>query len=132
MSDTEKSGRDNQGRFSKGNPGGPGRPRRAVEEDYLAALSDQLSIERWENIVSKAIQDAENGDHKARDWIARYALGPSPKVAEMGLQGALRLFQLAVDEAREKTVEEKTKVELTLNGKLIFYLISILISILIM
>lgn len=107
MSDTEKSGRDNQGRFSKGNPGGPGRPRRAVEEDYLAALSDQLSIERWENIVSKAIQDAENGDHRARDWIARYALGPSPKVAEMGLQGALRLFQLAVDEAREKTVEEK-------------------------
>mgnify|MGYP001381747965 FL=1 len=107
MSDTEKSGRDNQGRFSKGNPGGPGRPRRAVEEDYLAALSDQLSIERWENIVSKAIEDAENGDHKARDWIARYALGPSPKVAEMGLQGALRLFQLAVDEAREKTVEEK-------------------------
>ena len=107
MSDTEKSGRDNQGRFSKGNPGGPGRPRRAVEEDYLAALSDQLSIERWENIVSKAIEDAENGDHRARDWIARYALGPSPKVAEMGLQGALRLFQLAVDEAREKTVEEK-------------------------
>ena len=107
MSDTEKSGRDNQGRFSKGNPGGPGRPRRAVEEDYLAALSDQLSIERWENIVSKAIQDAEDGDHRARDWIARYALGPSPKVAEMGLQGALRLFQLAVDEAREKTVEEK-------------------------
>ena len=106
MSDTEKSGRDNQGRFSKGNPGGPGRPRRAVEEDYLAALSDQLSIERWENIVSKAIEDAENGDHRARDWIARYALGPSPKVAEMGLQGALRLFQLAVDEAREKTVEE--------------------------
>ena len=107
MSDTEKSGRDNQGRFSKGNPGGPGRPRRAVEEDYLAALSDQLSIERWENIVCKAIEDAENGDHRARDWIARYALGPSPKVAEMGLQGALRLFQLAVDEAREKTVEEK-------------------------
>ena len=107
MSATEKAGRDNQGRFSNGNPGGPGRPRRAVEEDYLAALSDQLSIERWENIVSKAIQDAENGDHRARDWIARYALGPSPKVAEMGLQGALRLFQLAVDEAREKTVEEK-------------------------
>ena len=107
MSTTEKSGRDNQGRFSKGNPGGPGRPRRAVEEDYLAALSDQLSIERWENIICKAIQDAENGDHRARDWIARYALGPSPKVAEMGLQGALRLFQLAVDEAREKTVEEK-------------------------
>jgi hypothetical protein len=118
MSDTEKSGRDNQGRFSKGNPGGPGRPRRAVEEDYLAALSDQLSIERWENIVSKAIQDAENGDHKARDWIARYALGPSPKVAEMGLQGALRLFQLAVDEAREKTVEDKIENRLA-NDRLL-------------
>ena len=118
MSDTEKSGRDNQGRFSNGNPGGPGRPRRAVEEDYLAALSDQLSIERWENIVSKAIEDAENGDHKARDWIARYALGPSPKVAEMGLQGALRLFQLAVDEAREKTVEEKIENRLA-NDRLL-------------
>jgi len=118
MSDTEKSGRDNQGRFSKGNPGGPGRPRRAVEEDYLAALSDQLSIERWENIVTRAIEDAENGDHRARDWIARYALGPSPKVAEMGLQGALRLFQLAVDEAREKTVEEKIENRLA-NDRLL-------------
>ena len=118
MSDTEKSGRDNQGRFSKGNPGGPGRPRRAVEEDYLAALSDQLSIERWENIVSKAFQDAEDGDHRARDWIARYALGPSPKVAEMGLQGALRLFQLAVDEAREKTVEDKIENRLA-NDRLL-------------
>ena len=118
MSDTEKSGRDNQGRFSKGNPGGPGRPRRAVEEDYLAALSDQLSIERWENIVIRAIEDAENGDHRARDWIARYALGPSPKVAEMGLQGALRLFQLAVDEAREKTVEDKIENRLA-NDRLL-------------
>ena len=54
----------------------------------------------------------------ARDWIARYALGPSPKVAEMGLQGALRLFQLAVDEAREKTVEDKIENRLA-NDRLL-------------
>jgi hypothetical protein len=69
-------------------------------------------------MTARASGDAENGDHRARDWIARYALGPSPKATEMGLQGALRLFQLAVDEARGKTAEDKIENRLA-NDRLL-------------
>ena len=41
---TKNDGRDPLGKFAKGNPGGPGRPRRTVEREYLAALSDALPL----------------------------------------------------------------------------------------
>lgn len=75
---TEVHTRRADGRFAPGNPGGPGRPRRAVEREYLAALADELTIDRWRRIVRGAIDAAENGDPKAREWIARYALGSAP------------------------------------------------------
>jgi hypothetical protein len=42
------------GRFAVGNPGGPGRPRRAIEREYLAALSDTVSLGDWREIVERA------------------------------------------------------------------------------
>jgi hypothetical protein len=47
--------RDPQGRFTVGNPGGPGRPRRAVEREYLAAMSDAVSLDEWREIVKAAV-----------------------------------------------------------------------------
>lgn len=73
-----ENGRRADGRFAMGNTGGPGRPRRAVEREYLAALADELTIDRWRRIVRGAIDAAETGDAKARDWLARYALGAEP------------------------------------------------------
>lgn len=71
-------GRDENGRFTAGNPGGPGRPRRAIERQYLAALSDAIPLDEWRAIVSRAVQDAKDGDAKAREWLSRYALGAEP------------------------------------------------------
>lgn len=71
-------GRHADGRFAPGNAGGPGRPRRAVEREYLAALADELTLDRWRRIVRGAIDAAENGDPKAREWVAKYALGVEP------------------------------------------------------
>jgi len=71
-------GRDDIGRFSTGNNYGQGRPPRAVERDYLAALSERLSLADWRSIVDRAVQDACSGDARARDWISRYALGAEP------------------------------------------------------
>jgi hypothetical protein len=56
------NGRDSGGRFAKGNRGGPGRPPRAIERDYLRALSDRCPLETWGRIVDKAVEDALNGD----------------------------------------------------------------------
>jgi hypothetical protein len=73
------NGRDTNGRFAHGNPGGPGRPRRAVEADYLAALRDAVPIERWRKIVERAAADAEAGDAKAGQWLTDNPLGTMPR-----------------------------------------------------
>ena len=72
------NGRNRNGTFAVGNPGGPGRPRRAVERDYLAAFGDALSLDDWRAIVGKAVADAKEGDAKAREWLSRYTLGEKP------------------------------------------------------
>jgi hypothetical protein len=69
-------------------PDSPPRPRRAFESEYLAALADLVPLNTWRKICRKAIEDAKYGDPKARDWLARYLIGPDP----------LRLLHLAADE----------------------------------
>lgn len=81
--------RDTAGRFAQGNPGGPGRPRRAVEGDYLRSLTDRVTPDVWGAIVDTAIDDARAGDAKAREWLARYVMGERPP----------SLFALAVADA---------------------------------
>jgi hypothetical protein len=43
---TVGDGRDRGGRFAKGNPGGPGRPPRTTEANYLIALTDVVPLVR--------------------------------------------------------------------------------------
>ena len=66
--------RDEHGRFAEGNAGGPGRPRRTVERDYLAVLSEAVSLDDWRAVVARAVDDAKAGDARARDWLA-WAIG---------------------------------------------------------
>jgi hypothetical protein len=55
------------------------RPRpRTTEVGYLRVLADALTADDWTAIVRKAIDDAKEGDAKAREWVARYALGVQP------------------------------------------------------
>lgn len=58
---------------TNGNPGGVGRPRRAVEQEYLAA--DELPVKRWGKVVQKAVEDVEKGDWRARKWLRPRAEG---------------------------------------------------------
>ena len=59
MSDSDFSP---NGRFQKG---GPGRPRRAIESDYLATLSEAVPLSVWQEIVAKAVDEGREGDHAA-------------------------------------------------------------------
>lgn len=81
--------RTSDGRFARGNPGGPGRPRRLIEADYLKALSDAVTPEDWRAIVRAAVDAAKSGDARARDWLCRYLLGEKPPT----------LLDLAADDA---------------------------------
>jgi hypothetical protein len=92
--------RGEDGRFVQGNSGGPGRPRRAVEDEYLMVLSDAVSLGVWKDIVKRAVEDAKDGDWRARRWLSLYLLGAPRKNM---------LFDLAVCEGMGKSVEDKVK-----------------------
>ncbi len=70
--------RNTNGRFGFGNPGGPGRPRRAVERQYLAAFAGAVTLDDWRAIIGKAVAEAKAGDAKARDWLSKYLVGDEP------------------------------------------------------
>lgn len=90
------SGRNNNGQFAPGNPGGPGRPRRNIEQEYLAVLSDTVSLNDWKEVVLRALADARAGDAKARDWLTQYLIGEQPP----------KLIDVAEQESRGRTAED--------------------------
>jgi hypothetical protein len=64
--------------FVKGNPGGPGRPKREVERRYLKALIGAVPIREWKEIVRRAVEDAKQGDGVARNWLSKHLCGDDP------------------------------------------------------
>ena len=54
--------RDAHGRFLPGRPGGPGRPRRVIEVDHLAAPSRVETPEVRHYIIATAFDQAHHGD----------------------------------------------------------------------
>lgn len=70
--------RDEKGRFASGNGGGPGRPKRATETEYLNATIESVSLADWKKIARKAKDDAINGDATARKWLSDYLIGKPP------------------------------------------------------
>ena len=64
--------------FQPGGPPGPGRPHKEVERRYLKSLIGAVPLKKWKAIVKKAVEEAEAGDAKARDWLARHLVGTEP------------------------------------------------------
>lgn len=79
--------RDANGQFQPGHSiKSPGRPRRAIEVEYLKALSDEVSLDDWKEIVRAAKDAAKAGDAKAREWLASYVIGDkAPALSELAL-----------------------------------------------
>jgi len=96
-----KNGRDTLGRFTVGNPGGPGRPKRAVELEYLAALADCVSIDDWRAVCLTSVELAKAGDPKAREWLASHLLGAQPAtLSELAFNEALGINPALLIQAR--------------------------------
>lgn len=68
--------RDDNGKFIKGNGGGPGRPKRDRESVYLDIMKSIVTDKKWRAIIDKAVDKAEHGDAIARKWLADYLIGP--------------------------------------------------------
>lgn len=71
--------------------------RRRIERDYFSVLADAITEAVWREIVERTISDAKKGDPKARDWIARFALGKDP----MSLMDLARLEGLGIQPEHE-------------------------------
>jgi hypothetical protein len=74
--------RDARGRFGKGNPGGPGRPKRSIEQQYLDAAIGVVSITAWKAIIRKAVKQAKQGDFRGREWLGNLMMGRDPILAQ--------------------------------------------------
>lgn len=82
------AGRDENGRFAKGNSGGPGRMPREKESRYYDLLISSVSLDDWQAIVRKAVAQAKAGNPVARKWLADYILGtPVQRLETSGPNG---------------------------------------------
>lgn len=84
--------------FAKGNVLGAGsstsgRKSRAKEAAYLIRLHECVSIEDWEAVCIRALEDAKEGDRHARRWLSEYLLGkPAQRIiADIDIEHSQKL-----------------------------------------
>ncbi len=96
------------GKFQKGNTYGvgsvhAGRPPREREKRYMHILNSEVTEEDWTGIIRKAVEQALEGQSRARVWLSNYLLGkPIERILARVEVGAER-FSLA---ERASAVEE--------------------------
>jgi hypothetical protein len=72
-------GRDNRGRFAKGNRGGPGNPQAKRTAVLRAALADAVTAEDVRAIAKRLVIEAKSGDISAvRELLDRVIGRPVP------------------------------------------------------
>jgi hypothetical protein len=74
--------RQKNGRFAEGNCGGPGRPPRKTERDYLLVFESTVTPERWQKVLAKILENAESGNLRAAEFLAKYMLGNKQGLSE--------------------------------------------------
>ncbi len=87
-------GRDHNGRFTKGNPGGPGNPLGGQVARLRAALINAVSEQDMEAIIYKLVEKARSGDTAAAKVVLERCLGrpTEPDILERleALEGILK------------------------------------------
>ena len=71
--------RDEKGRFLPGTAGGPGRLPMVREQLYLERLHTKVTMEDWDEIIDKALEQAREGNWRARNWLSDYCIGKDPQ-----------------------------------------------------
>jgi hypothetical protein len=77
-----QQGRDKNGRFAKGNPGGPGNPFSRQLAHMRQVLLECVSEEDLRDIVAQVVQKAKQGDLAAARLVLSYAVGKPQPAAE--------------------------------------------------
>ena len=98
-SDSQTEHRTGDGRFAKGNPGGPGRPRGAVRG--AASALDQIAVDASAELIKVVLERARAGDREAlklvqaRLWPQRRTIAPGnvPGNARGNLEKRIRALE---------------------------------------
>jgi hypothetical protein len=64
--------------FAKGNPGGPGRPKKCVEEAYLDIGTEAVPPDKLREILGTLADKAGKGDVRAAQVIIKFLYGDDP------------------------------------------------------
>lgn len=101
--------RNDKGQFIPGSGGGPGRPKRKTEQEYLDAVLGSVSIADMKAIAKKAVSQAMRGDARARQWVSDYVLGPAPQtLRHTGDEGGPILVEVTFSNAAETHINAAT------------------------
>jgi len=102
------SDRDPQtGRFIPGNKAGTGNPSgrrgrpKTYYTEYIDELHDTLTLEAWGRIIDKAIEQALSGDHRARQFLASYAIGQPIQMIAADINGERERSSIVLDAIRD-------------------------------
>ena len=106
--------RDNNGKFVQGNPGGPGRKTKAVEERYELAYKNAATPEDITKIMMVAVEQAKNGDRYARDFVFDRLIGPVAK-EPVGNSVQIIMDSLGLTTIEQKKEDECSKEQLPSN-----------------
>ena len=49
--------------------------KRILSQSYLAAICSEVNMNDIKAVARKVIEDAKDGDAKAREWLGKYILG---------------------------------------------------------
>ena len=112
--------RKNNGRFAAGNSGGPGRPKKAIERNYLLKLAEACTLEDWQGIIEKTVSMAKDGDNKSREWLASYLLGAPAKESHLTLTRALASEELDIDEVEKAHASLQLEAMISKRSKALF------------
>ncbi len=69
------NGRDEKGRFAKGNPGGPGNPYSRQVANLRGALVGAVTEDDFKAIAEKLVERAKSGDVPATKLLLIYTIG---------------------------------------------------------
>src|SRR5438132_12162652 len=77
--ETAASGRQANGRFAKGNRGGPGNPFARQTAELRRRLQERVTPETLDSIVDALVEKARQGDVSAAKLVLSYVIGkPEP------------------------------------------------------
>jgi hypothetical protein len=88
-------------RFAPGNPGGPGRKRKSMEDRTFLLISQNTTDEQFIRIWKSILDDAEGGSHKDRKLALAYLGGLPRAYIEAGGVNGLSDILTMLDGRRE-------------------------------